>query len=54
MPVRYVPRYARIVRDGRLPVARIADRRVGLGDLNAAFDTLAEGRTMRQILVPGL
>lgn len=54
VPVRDVPRYARMVRDGRLPVARIADRRVGLGDLNAAFDALAEGRTMRQILVPGL
>jgi alcohol dehydrogenase len=54
VPVRDVPRYARMVRDGRLPVARIADRRVGLGDLNAAFDALAEGRTMLQILVPGL
>lgn len=54
VPVRDVPRYARMVRDGQLPVGRIADRRIGLGDLNDAFDALADGRSLRQILVPAL
>lgn len=53
VPVRDVPRYARMVRDGRLPVERIVDRRVALEDLNAAFDALADGQTLRQVLVPG-
>lgn len=54
VPVRDVPRYARMVRDGQLPVGRIADRRIGLGELNEAFDALAEGKSLRQILVPTL
>ena len=54
VPVRDVPRYARMVRDGRLPVDRIADRRIGLDDLNEAFDALADGKSLRQILVPSL
>jgi len=54
VPVRDVPRFARMVRDGQLPVDRIADRRIGLGELNDAFDALADGKSLRQILVPTL
>lgn len=52
VPVRDVPRFIELYRRGRLPVDRVLDERVGLDDLNAAFDRLAEGRAVRQILVP--
>jgi alcohol dehydrogenase len=37
-------------RAGRLPVDRLLSERVALDDINAAFDRLAEGRTVRQIV----
>jgi alcohol dehydrogenase len=52
VPVRDVPRLVRLFKAGRLPVDRIADATVGLDGLNAAFDSLAEGNALRQILVP--
>lgn len=51
VPVRDVPRFIELFRGGRLPVDRLLDERVGLDDLNAAFDRLAEGRAVRQVLV---
>lgn len=51
VPVRDVPRFIDLFRGGRLPVDRLLDERVGLDDLNAAFDRLAEGRAVRQVLV---
>lgn len=51
VPVRDIPRFIELFRRGRLPVDRLLDERVGLDDLNAAFDRLAEGRAVRQVLV---
>ena len=46
------PRYAQWHLDGRLPVERLIDRRVGLDGIEAAFDRLRAGDGLRQILVP--
>jgi len=52
VPIRDVPRFIALYRKGRLPVDRLLGERVGLEDLNAAFDRLAAGETVRQVLVP--
>jgi len=46
------PRYARWHLDGRLPVERLIDRRVGLDGIEAAFDRLRAGDGLRQVLEP--
>jgi len=45
------PRYAQLVLDGRLPVDRLIDRRIGLDDLEPAFDRLRSGEGLRQVIV---
>jgi Zn-dependent alcohol dehydrogenase len=45
------PRYAQLHRDGRLPVERLIDRRIGLDDLEGAFDRLRSGEGLRQVVV---
>jgi alcohol dehydrogenase len=52
VPLRDIPRYVGLYRKGRLPVDRLLSERIGHGELNAAFDRLAEGKTVRQILQP--
>ena len=52
VPLRDVPRYIALYQAGRLPIDRLMSDRIGFDDLNAAFDRLAQGQTVRQILVP--
>ena len=51
VPLRDIPRLIELYRGGQLPVDRLMSERVGLEDLNAAFDRLASGHTVRQILI---
>jgi alcohol dehydrogenase len=51
VPIRDVPRYVELYRQGRLPVDRLLSERVRLDELNESFDRLASGRTIRQVLV---
>jgi Zn-dependent alcohol dehydrogenase len=51
VPSRDIPRYIALYRAGRLPVDRLLTSTVGLDDLNEAFDTLASGTAIRQVLV---
>lgn len=51
VPLRDVPRFIELYRQGRLPVDRLLSDRIGFDDLNAAFDRLAAGQAVRQILV---
>jgi len=44
-------RYARLHLDGRLPVERLIDRRIGLDGVEAAFDRLRAGVGLRQVVV---
>ncbi len=47
------PRYAALHLEGRLPIDRLVDRRIGLDDLEDAFDALRAGRYTRQVIVFG-
>ena len=45
------PRYAALHLAGRLPVERLIDRRIGLDDVESAFDRLRAGDGLRQVVV---
>ncbi|WP_453983936.1 alcohol dehydrogenase catalytic domain-containing protein [Brevibacterium casei] len=50
VPSRDIPVYAQAWREGRLPVEALISDTVGLDEINAAFDALAEGRVIRQVI----
>lgn len=52
VPVRDIPRFIRLHREGRLPVDRLIDGHIGFDQLNAGFDKLQDVRAIRQILTP--
>ena len=52
VPVRDIPRFIRLFREGRLPVDRLIDGHIGFDQLNAGFDKLQAVRAIRQILTP--
>lgn len=49
-PARDIPRYIEWYRAGKLPVDRLLSERIRLDEINAAFDRLAEGKTVRQVV----
>ncbi|NEA36349.1 zinc-dependent alcohol dehydrogenase family protein [Streptomyces sp. SID13031] len=51
IPSRDIPRYIALYQAGRLPVDRLLTSTVRLESLNEAFDTLATGTSIRQVLV---
>jgi len=51
VPARDIPRYAQLWRDGRLPVESLISSRIGLADINAALDELADGHAIRQVIM---
>lgn len=51
IPSRDIPIYAQKWREGKLPVEELASAVIRLEDINTAFDTLAEGKAVRQIIV---
>ena len=51
VPSRDIPRFVALYRAGRLPVDRLLTATVGLDDLNQAFDDLAAGTSIRQVLL---
>ena len=50
-PSRDIPRYIEWFRRGELPIDRLLSERLALADINAAFDRLADGQTVRQVIV---
>jgi alcohol dehydrogenase len=50
VPSRDIPRYIEWYRAGRLPVDRLLSERIRLDDINAAFDRLAAGASIRQVV----
>jgi alcohol dehydrogenase len=52
VPGRDIPRYVALYRQGMLPVDRLLSERIALDDINAGFDRLADGATVRQVLLP--
>jgi alcohol dehydrogenase len=51
VPARDLPRYIALYRQGRLPIDRLMSERLSLDEINAGFDRLAEGKTVRQIVM---
>ena len=54
VPVRDVPRFLNLYKQGRLPVEKLIDDKIGFKDLNAGFDKLEDGKVVRQILIPSI
>ncbi len=52
VPPRDIPRYIGLFEKGRLPVDRLLSETIGFDDINAAFDRLADGKSVRQVLLP--
>ena len=50
VPERDIPQYIDWYQSGRLPVDRLLSERIRLDDLNAAFDRLAAGASIRQVV----
>ena len=48
---RDIPHYIDLFQRGELPVDKLISRRIGLEDLNEAFDRLADGSEVRQVIV---
>jgi len=44
------PRYAAWTLDGRLPVEALIDRRIGIDDIEDAFEAMRQGRYVRQVI----
>ena len=44
------PRYAQLFLDGRLPIDRLVERRIGLDDVEGAFDRLRAGDGLRNMV----
>jgi alcohol dehydrogenase len=51
VPSRDVPRYIALYRAGKLPVDKLMSARIALDDINAGFDRLVSGETVRQVIV---
>jgi alcohol dehydrogenase len=51
VPVRDLPRYISLYRQGRLPVDRLMTDRIKLDDINAGFERLRRGEAVRQVIV---
>lgn len=52
VPVRDIPRFIDLYRQGRLPIDALISRSVGFESINEGFDRLADGSAIRQILTP--
>jgi alcohol dehydrogenase len=50
VPLRDIPRYMALYRQGRLPVDKLLSGRLPLDEVNTGFDRLAAGAAVRQIL----
>lgn len=50
VPARDIPRYISLYQQGRLPVNLVMSDRLQLADINAAFDRLADGQAVRQMI----
>jgi Zn-dependent alcohol dehydrogenase len=51
-PQRDIPRYLALYKAGRMPVDRLLTATRPLGDINEAFEALATGEAIRQVLLP--
>jgi alcohol dehydrogenase len=52
VPARDVPRFVSLYQQGLLPVDRLMSEKITLDEINVGFDRLADGASVRQILLP--
>lgn len=52
IPSRDIPRFIAMYRAGRLPVNELLSERITLDEINPALDRLAQGETVRQVILP--
>lgn len=52
VPERDIPRFIALYQQGLLPVEKLMSERIGLDHINEGFDRLADGASVRQILLP--
>ena len=52
VPIRDIPRYIELYRQGKLPVDQLINRSIGFEEINEGFDRLSDGLVIRQILEP--
>lgn len=52
VPARDIPRYIAMWRNGRLPVEKLLTSISPLSDINGLLDSLADGKAIRQVMVP--
>ncbi|WP_255576324.1 zinc-binding dehydrogenase [Comamonas sp. Y33R10-2] len=52
IPQQDIPRFAAMYLDGKLPVDLLRSKHIQFAELNHGFDLLAQGGTVRQILLP--
>ena len=50
VPVRDLPRYIALYRQGRLPLDKLLTGRLKLEEINVGFDLLREGKAVRQVV----
>ncbi|MND87689.1 putative alcohol dehydrogenase D [compost metagenome] len=50
VPLRDIPRFIALYRDGRLPVNRLLSGRLSLEQINEGFDRLHDGSAVRQVI----
>jgi len=50
VPARDVPRFVALWRSGRLPVEALVSSTIGLDEINAGMDELADGKAVRQVI----
>jgi alcohol dehydrogenase len=53
VPARDIPRFVELWRSGRLPVEALVSSTIGLDQINAGMDQLADGEAVRQIIELG-
>lgn len=51
LPNRDIPAFIALYQQGRLPIDRLVTRTIGLHDINAAMDALADAQVVRQVIV---
>ena len=49
--VRDIPRFVSLYQRGQLPVDKLLGERLKLDEINAGFDRLASGHSLRQVVV---
>ena len=50
MPVRDLPRYISMFRQGKLAVDKLLTGRLKFEDINEGFDQMAQGKAVRQVI----